>query len=1077
MLLDHPESGHPCEILTVAQAKMVKFSDQIWLRRRSSVVSRSYFGKLYATRNSYNRREQTAKAPRFRTILSPNSQPHILAVGIRFMKVILVILFTWAAWAVTAAPLQLASQTDASFAPSDSAGGDSVLPIVSPDGRFVLFASSANNLALTSNNMPYRAAKFTCLNSYLRDRTSNTTVLVSINVAGNGGADRDAMPLAVSTNGQFVLFESAADNLISHGTNSLGDVFVRDLINGTNVLVSINTNGACANGRSYNSVMTPDGRHVAFTSTATDLVPDVTNGIPNIYARDLRNGTTEWVSVGAMPAASYSISDSPTITPDGHFVAFYSSATNLISGMTLTGDVYVRDLVAGTTTWASIGARSLYQSVNGTTNAISGSPRISNDGNYVAFETIGIHAIVLRYNLSSGFTDLVNTNARWKSISVTYLQDLDMTPDGRFIALVGFTTVNGNRDTAIFRWDGATGSNTPVSVNISNAFPDDSTCDEPMISSNGYYVAFSSYFAGLATNAIGNGPFLYLRDVVAGTTSLVNAGTNAISSGESSLLDYSLSADGQWVAFESIQPDLVTNDDNNDFDIFLHDTTTGTTELVSARQPILPSVTADGPSTISTHPLSQDGHFLVFASDADDLAPGDTNQSRDVFVRDLFAGTNSLVSVGIGGILGNANSSEPAISGNGRYIAFTSAATNLVAGDNNNSTGVFVRDLQAQTTTLVSKAANASMGNSNSYSPTISSDGSFVLFLSQASNLAAGTYTGIDNLFLRDLQTKITYALTTAGQTHFSMTPDGRFIAFTDAAVSSVGKVYLWDTQRAARTATNAVGKPGSPIAAVSISPDGNRIACLSGTKTVTLLVRDQAANQIYSINSGSPAIHPGLRFSADGQFLAYAMASTNGISQVYLYDFQATTNILASHDASSLATLGDGPSDLPDISADGRFVAYHSSADNLVADDNNNAADVFLYDAMTGANAILSAGSLGNATAANGSFYPSFSSDGHTLVFASSGTDLIAGDFNQFDDLFAFAFLYAAATATNGGNPTINWPAATGQTYEVEYKNDLTDPNWYSLPGTVTINGYRAFLTDATTTTGNRFYRVVSHN
>ena len=139
------------------------------------------------------------------------------------MKVILVILFTLAAWAVTAAPLQLASQTDASFAPSDSAGGDSVLPIVSADGRFVLFASSANNLALTANNTPYRAPQFTCLNSYLRDRTSNTTVLASVNLAGTGGADRDAMPLAVSTNGQFVLFESAADNLISNDTNSMGD--------------------------------------------------------------------------------------------------------------------------------------------------------------------------------------------------------------------------------------------------------------------------------------------------------------------------------------------------------------------------------------------------------------------------------------------------------------------------------------------------------------------------------------------------------------------------------------------------------------------------------------------------------------------------------------------------------------------------------------------------------------------------------------------------------------------------------------------------------------------------------------
>src|SRR5262249_24254934 len=139
--------------------------------------------------------------------------------------------------------------------------------------------------------------------------------------------------------------------------NGAGDVFVRDTVLSKTMLVSVNLSGQSGNGDSSVAVMTPDGRFVTFVSSATDLVPNDTNGIPDVFLRDLQGGTTTLVSANAQPDPLYSgISDSPSITPNGRFVAFASSALNLVQAPGATnvaGDVYVRDLSAGVTLWAS----------------------------------------------------------------------------------------------------------------------------------------------------------------------------------------------------------------------------------------------------------------------------------------------------------------------------------------------------------------------------------------------------------------------------------------------------------------------------------------------------------------------------------------------------------------------------------------------------------------------------------------------------------------------------------------------------------------------------------------------------
>ena len=266
-------------------------------------------------------------------------------------------------------------------------GGDAVLPTTSADGRFVLFASTANYLALTTNGTPVPILVPASLNVYLRNRASNTTTLVSMNLAGTGGGNGDSLPAGVSTDGCYVLFESVASDLVAGDTNNASDIFVRDLVNGVTSLVSMNTNGVSSSGASHNAVMTPDGNDVAFSSAASDLVANDSNGIPDIFLRDLQEQTTKLISVGAVSNSTstlLSYSETPAITPDGRHIAFFSTAVGVVSGVPA-GEVYIRDQVAGVTTWASTNARAIAKSVTGSSNAVSCNLSMSTNGDFVAF--------------------------------------------------------------------------------------------------------------------------------------------------------------------------------------------------------------------------------------------------------------------------------------------------------------------------------------------------------------------------------------------------------------------------------------------------------------------------------------------------------------------------------------------------------------------------------------------------------------------------------------------------------------------------------------------------------------------
>ena len=273
----------------------------------------------------------------------------------------------------------------------------------------------------------------------------------------------------------------------------------------------------------------------------------------------------------------------------------------------------------------------------------------------------------------------------------------------------------------------------------------------PSISANGRFVAFTLFASNLVPGDTNE--TVHVHDRKTGITTLVSV-DSAGNEGNGNSGVASISANGRFVTFTSIASNLVPGDTNETQDVFVHDRKTGITTRVSvdsAGNEGNRASTERGNTGSFGSSITANGRFVAFMSSASNLVPGDTNETEDVFVHDRKTGITTRVSVNSAGNEGNNGSFGGSISANGRFVAFESGASNLVPGDTNETGDVFVHDRKTGITTLVSVDSAGNEGNDTSFAPSLSANGRFVTFTSIASNLVPGDTNGVEDVFVHEL--------------------------------------------------------------------------------------------------------------------------------------------------------------------------------------------------------------------------------------------------------------------------------------------------------------------------------------
>lgn len=401
-----------------------------------------------------------------------------------------------------------------------------------------------------------------------------STTRISVSSDGVQG-DYHSFEPSISADGRFISFASDATNLVPDDTNQALDIFVHDQVTGETSRISIRSDGIQANEGSYFATISVDGRFVSFSSWATNLVEDDTNGWDDIFVHDRMTGQTERVSVASDGGQANGDSYSSTLSGDGRFVVFDSWAQNLTVDNNFAGDVFVHDRDTGMTELISRNNAGIQG------NHGSGGPKVSENGRYVAY-----------YSYANNLVE------------------------------------NDTNDVYdIFVYDRETGLTERVSV-ASDGTQANGESLWPAISADGRYVSFGSRASNLVENDTNGVYDTFVHDRETGRTERVSISSEGVQ-GNSISGSCSLSADGRFVGFDSFATNLIENDSNGVGDGFIHDRLTGQTIRIT-----IADDGTEGNEWSSCPMLSADGRYSAFEAEAFNLVINDTNEREDVFVRD-----------------------------------------------------------------------------------------------------------------------------------------------------------------------------------------------------------------------------------------------------------------------------------------------------------------------------------------------------------------------------------------------------------------------------------------------------------
>lgn len=965
-----------------------------------------------------------------------------------------------------------------------SANGTSNQPTISADGRYVAFISSGTNL-FAGMTVPFPNTD----NIFLFDTVTETMVLVTHQYdSPTMGQTFGAIDLRISDNGQTVVFSSYSVNLVTGvppeyaGDPRYSKVIHAYVYNVPSAQVNLidhkfgvasspGNQGANVSGISAN------GRYAVVACSSNDLTSvTVEKNISNIYRYDCLTGENLLISKSAVAGkvGGNDHSDYPAISADGKSIAFVSEATNLVANFSGPAEqIFVANVEAGSI--ALVSHVPGIPAMGANDGFYNGQTFISGNGQYVAYTSRAT-------NLVDGF---VNANGVGVFNSDVFLYDRIADSNVLISHKLGAATTTGNGE-----WT-----------------------DVEAISENGQRLVFSGvstdYIDGFIDNTASTSGSLYAFDLQTGATTLIShrfGQPSATGNGYCQIGD--VTPDGKTVVFTTPASDIVPGlvDANGSDDVYIRELATDATTLASRRFGD-PSLSPGGDSTWVQQ--SADGRYVVYTSLATNIVAGqvDSPNTQDVFLFDRQTNSTILVSHAFNATATTANagipvetgSAIPVISADGRYVAYTSYATNLIEDfmDGNGSgvpgsvlyTGVdvYLFDRITGLNTLVSHKAGASNSGGNGTSGTfnpygdyliaINADGRCVTYYSTAGDLVDGfidnngTSTGNVNadVYVFDrttgLNTLVSHVAGSAvgsgndGSYAPSLSGDGRFITFwsysytliNGMAAAHARNVFVYDQQSGVNTLVShtpgslTLGSNGWSTSPV-ISQDGNFIVYPSlGTNLVTGQIDGNNQNDIFLYNrqtginilvthtyisptatgnaySSSASAQYGnsaQMISNDGRFVVYSSGATNLIggfaqgyptdpSDVYLFDRITGTNVLVSRTATSATASANRKSYFPAISGDGRFVAFVSEATNIVTGFSpptpSSLANVYVYDRMVGKNKLASHSlSSINLSGNNSSNAPVLSTDGSVISYRSKANNLVPGDYNSFEDVFAY--------------------------------------------------------------------------
>ena len=917
-------------------------------------------------------------------------------------------------------------------ASGDLAGGEpfqSPTPAsVSADGRYAVFLSGATNLMpgqRDANGLPYYPGE----DVFLADLSTGAVTLVSHaqGQPATAGNQESAEPV-ISADGRWVVFRSSATDLASGQQPSRfpppldEDVLLYDRVSDTTTLVASSLREAPF---FRNLTISADGRYIAYSSDAGDLIPDAhPGGNGAVYLYDRTDRSTRLVShlPGAPLNGPTDGAGAPRMSADGRYVVFLSSSADLLPGQITGFSAILYDRTTG--------ALSL---VGPATTA-----DISADGKVIAFSQGS--ELRLR-DRATGTTVLV---ARMGAATDLFQRSYTLSADGRYLAFLLFNEISGVVYPTPMVYDRISRATIPVS-RASADLP--VSADTPRISADGRRVVFAGtgWIAGQTGHTLG----VYLFDRVARKTSMVSHAPSSLTTlGNGDSYSPAIAAGGSRVVFLSQATDLVAGlaDLNLRQDLFVCDVAPLDNHAVTLHPPDAPSFSPVADSRGSS--VSADGRYVAFER----ATPGYSRGQVDVLLYDTVAKTTVLVSHVPSSAVTPAKGESflPVLSADGRTVAFYSNSRNLVPGANpGGAYGLFLYDRVIGAVSFVARTDFQFGASGEKVLPkvSISADGRQVAFVSDASNVVPGqqehdpaAIPPTHDVFLLDRDsgviTLVSHAAsspTLAGEQN-SDTPllsaDGRWLLFTSVArdllpgLISDADVYpgafLYDRLTGALTLLSHPRSDPSTVSAVfsapAMSTDGRYIALATAATDLDpgvdatgpgIYLYDRAAGA-YTRVSGFSFVGSGPELALNGDGSTLAFVGNNGLIFYDRVPKTLSVPLPAGADQGSLA-----------LSADGRYAVFSTFAaegliPGLIRLPGWGGSDVYLVDRITGTLTLVNQWQGSPVTTGGWAENPHLSADGQRVVFTSQ-VDLVAGDYNRQLDGYLFSL---SGGSTGGGGP-----------------------------------------------------------